>query len=132
MPMAMAAPVFPAETSAWHSPSLQNSAATRREESRLRRSACDGGSAMPTTWLAWRTAIGRSCALRRNDLALDGGPVADQHGGESELAGRRHGALDDDGGAEVPAHGIHRDLHRPRTVPSGRYSPSTERTSRPL
>src|SRR3990170_4288269 len=65
MPMAMAAPVLPAETRAWHSPSLQSSAATRREESRLRRSACDGGSAMPTTCVAWRTVIGRSCALRR-------------------------------------------------------------------
>src|SRR5262245_40108428 len=65
MPMAMAAPVLPADTRAWHSPSLQSSAATRREESRLRRRAWEGGSAMPTTWLAWRTVRGRSCALRR-------------------------------------------------------------------
>src|SRR5262245_17160448 len=65
IPMAMAAPVLPADTRAWHSPSLQSSAATRSDESRLRRSACEGGSAMPTTWLAWRTATGRSCALRR-------------------------------------------------------------------
>src|SRR6266581_904475 len=65
IPMAMAAPVLPAETRAWHSPSLQSSAATRSEESCLRRRACEGGSAMPTTWLAWRTEIGWSCALRR-------------------------------------------------------------------
>src|SRR6266705_659302 len=89
MPMAMAAPVLPAETRAWHSPFLHSSAATRREESCLRRSA------------------------------LDGGLVTDEHGRESELAGRRHCALDDDGGAEVSAHGIHRDLHRPRTARPG-------------
>ncbi len=52
MPMAMAAPVFPADTSASHSPSFTSSAATRSEESRLRRSAWDGDSAMPTTWEA--------------------------------------------------------------------------------
>src|SRR5262249_14663026 len=65
MPMAMAAPVLPAETSAWHSPSLQSSAATRGEGSRLARSGGGGGSAMPTTWLGWRTLMGKSCALRR-------------------------------------------------------------------
>src|SRR5499426_1689905 len=63
--MAIAAPVLPAEMNAAASPDLTSSAATRREESRLRRSACEGGSAMPTTWLAWRTLMGRSCALRR-------------------------------------------------------------------
>ena len=65
MLMAMAAPVLPAETSAPHSPSFTSSAATRSEESRLRRSAWDGASAMPTTCVAWRTVTGRSWALRR-------------------------------------------------------------------
>src|SRR5258706_5651716 len=65
MLMAMAAPVLPADTMAWHSPSFTSSAATRREESRLRRRACDGASAMPTTCEAWRTVTGRSCALSR-------------------------------------------------------------------
>ncbi len=65
MPIAIAAPVFPAETSAPHSPSLTSSAATRSDESRLRRRACEGASAMPTTCEAWRTETGRSWAPSR-------------------------------------------------------------------
>src|SRR5712691_10358930 len=65
IPMAMAAPVFPADTSASHSPDLQSSAATRSDESRLRRRACEAGSAIPTTWEACRTETGSSCALSR-------------------------------------------------------------------
>jgi hypothetical protein len=65
MPMAMAAPVLPAETMPWHSPAFTSSAATRSEESRFRRSACEGDSAMPTTCEAWWMASGSSWALRR-------------------------------------------------------------------
>jgi len=49
-----------------------------------------------------------------HELALDGGLVADEHRGEPELAGCRDSAFDHDGGTEVAAHGVHRDLHRPR------------------
>ena len=54
MATAMAAPVLPADTKADACPSRTSSAATRRDESRLRLSACDGLSAMPTTWEACR------------------------------------------------------------------------------
>ena len=47
--MAMAAPVLPAEMKAEAWPSRTSSAAMLSEESRLRRSACDGDSAIPTT-----------------------------------------------------------------------------------
>ncbi len=57
---------------------------------------------------------GQLLRLETRDLALDGGLVADEHRGEPELAGRGDGALDHDGGTEVAAHGVHRDLHRPR------------------
>src|SRR2546425_6125636 len=57
--IAIAAPVFPAEIKAAALPSLTSSAATLSEESRLRRSACDGRSPMPTTWEAWRTSSPR-------------------------------------------------------------------------
>src|SRR5437879_4812211 len=57
---------------------------------------------------------GQLLRLEAHDLALDGGLVADEHRGEPELAGCRDGALDHDGGTEVAAHGVHRDLHRPR------------------
>src|SRR2546428_131756 len=63
--IAIAAPVFPAEIKAAALPSLTSSAATLSEESRLRRSACDGRSPMPTTWEAWRTSSPRLCAPRR-------------------------------------------------------------------
>ena len=49
MEMAMAAPVLPAEMNAEALPSRTSSAATRSEESHLRRRACEGLSAMPTT-----------------------------------------------------------------------------------
>jgi hypothetical protein len=52
MAMAMAAPVLPAEMKAAASPSFTSWAATRSEESRLRRSAWEGLSPMPTTWEA--------------------------------------------------------------------------------
>jgi len=39
-------------------------AATRMDESRFRRRACDGCSPDSTTWDAWRTAIGRDSAPR--------------------------------------------------------------------
>ena len=48
MAMAMAAPVFPADTKAPAWPSRTSSAATRREESRFRRRAWDGDSSIPT------------------------------------------------------------------------------------
>src|SRR2546429_2952633 len=63
--IAIAAPVFPAEIKAAALPSLTSSAATLSEESRLRRSACDGRSPMPTTWEAWRTSSPRLGAPRR-------------------------------------------------------------------
>src|SRR5881628_3697395 len=63
--IAIAAPVFPAEIKAAALPSLTSSAATLSEESRLRRSACDGRSPMPTTWEAWQTSSPRLCAPRR-------------------------------------------------------------------
>src|SRR5947199_642149 len=53
---ARAAPVLPAEMNALTSPSRTSSAATRNDESRLRRSACDGLSPIPTTWEAWRSS----------------------------------------------------------------------------
>src|ERR1700730_18166557 len=74
IPMAMAAPVLPADTRASHSPDLQSSAATRSDESRLRRRAWEGGSAIPTTWVAWRMEMGSSCALRRTISRSTAGP----------------------------------------------------------
>ena len=63
--MAIAAPVLPAEMKADAVPPFTSSAATRRDESRLRRSACDGLSAMPTTCEAWRISRARLSASRR-------------------------------------------------------------------
>src|SRR5437879_5794576 len=63
--IAIAAPVFPAEMRAAALPSRTSSAATLRDESRLRRRACDGLSAIPTTWEAWRISRPRLWAPRR-------------------------------------------------------------------
>src|SRR5262249_57793668 len=57
---------------------------------------------------------GKVLCLEATNLALDGRTVPHQDRGETEFAGRRDCSLDDDGGAEVPAHGVHRDLHRSR------------------
>ncbi len=62
MAMAMAAPVFPAEMNAEASPSLTSCAAIRSDESRLRRRACDGDSAMPTTCEACRISTAPDAA----------------------------------------------------------------------
>jgi hypothetical protein len=65
MAIAIAAPVLPAETNAAALPSRTASAATRSEESRLRRRASDGLSAMPTTWEACRISSPSVLAPRR-------------------------------------------------------------------
>src|SRR6266567_3620528 len=62
IPMAMAAPVLPADTRASHSPDLQSSAATRSDESRLRRTAwaqpsCNGcGACARGSWNVFASA----------------------------------------------------------------------------
>src|SRR5437867_3998069 len=66
MAMAMAAPVLPADTKADASPSLTSWAATRRDESRLRRSACEALSPMLTTWEACRLSTLRTHRPRRH------------------------------------------------------------------
>ena len=65
MEIAIAAPVLPAEMNAAALPSRTSSAATRSEESRLRRKACEGLSAMPTTSEVCRTSRPRLWAPRR-------------------------------------------------------------------
>ena len=65
----------------------------------------------------------RSGGAEPRQLALDGGGVADEDHGGSELADRGERAFDDHGGAVVPSHGINGDLH---------YAPSTATISRPL
>ena len=68
--IAIAAPVLPAEMKAEALPSLTSSAATRKDESRLRRSACDGLSAIPTTCEAWRISRATLCASSRTTSRL--------------------------------------------------------------
>ena len=68
--------------------------------------------------------------LEAQDLALDGGPVADEDDGRAELADRGHRALHDDGGAAVAPHGVNGDLHRAWRLTA--YVPSTATISRPL
>jgi hypothetical protein len=65
MEMAMAAPVFPADTNAAASRSRTSSAATRRDESRLRRSAWEGVSAIVTTCEACRISSASVSARSR-------------------------------------------------------------------
>src|SRR3989304_248184 len=89
IPMAMAAPVLPAETKAPASPSLTSSAATRSDESRLRRTACEADSPMPITWDAWWIVRGRPEARRRGGSGSVGGRAApgglDAHETDAEL-----------------------------------------------
>ena len=63
--IAMAAPVLPAEMNAAALSSRTSSAATLSDESRLRRSASEGLSAMPTTSEAWRISRPSERAPRR-------------------------------------------------------------------
>ena len=115
MAMAMAAPVFPAEMNADASPSRTSEAATRIDESRLRRRAWDGCSPISTTWEACRTVMGSAPDPVAGELALDDRPVADQDDVETVLAGGGDRPLAIDGHAAVPAHRVDGDLHRPIT-----------------
>ena len=109
MAMAMARPGVAGEMKADASPSLTSSAATRSEESRLRRSACDGLSAMPTTCEAWRISS-RALALERaTSRSIAAWSPTRMTGRRTH--GRGDGALDDDCGAVVAPHRVHRDLH---------------------
>ena len=114
--MAMAAPVLPAETKAEALPSRTSSAATRSDESRLRRSACEGLSAMPTTWEAWRIstaeAPGAQPVPARASMAV-WSPTRMTEAPNSCAADDR--ALDDHGRAVVASHGVDGDLHARRT-----------------
>src|SRR3989304_5799010 len=125
IPLAMAAPVLPAETKAPASPSLTSSAATRSDESRLRRTACEADSPMPITWDAWWIVRGRPeargrggsrsvggwAAAEAGDLALDGGLVADESDGQTVLPGRGDCSFHDYGRAVVSPHGVDGDSH---------------------
>src|SRR5712692_2159214 len=113
IPMAMAAPVFPADTSASHSPDLELGGHPERRVA-LAPEGMRGRLRHPHHLGGVPDGDGQLLRLEPDDLALDGGLVADEHRGEPELAGCRDGALDHDGGTEVAAHGVYRDLHRPR------------------
>ena len=136
--MAMAAPVFPAEMNAAASPSRTSEAATRIEESRLRRRACEGCSPDSTTWEACRTVIGKGLApLWRASSRSTCGLVADEDDLDAVLAAARDRPLDADGDAAVPSHRVDGDPHRLVTRRRGHraprsQAPSVETTSRPL
>ncbi len=82
----MAAPVFPAVTSASALPSRTRCAATCSELPFFRRNAWEGESVMVMTSSALTISMGRSWCLWRVQLLADGGFDADKENAHAEFA----------------------------------------------